>query len=116
MKFWLDQVLPRRLWAPLSSWTGCEVWHVGTEYPEDEAIFHAARSAGAIVVTKDSDFISLIERLGAPPQLIWLRCGNCSNSELERILSETLPTVLELLEKGEPVVEVTSARATFPTD
>ena len=72
-------------------------------------IFQAARAAGAAVVTKDSDFISLIERLGTPPQLIWLRCGNCSNPELERILEATLPTAIELLEKGEPIVEITGA-------
>lgn len=109
MKLWLDQMLPRRLCDPIAEWTGCQVWHVGTEYPEDEHIFEAARSAGAVVVTKDSDFISLVERMGSPPQLIWLRCGNCSNPELERILKATLPTALELLEKGEPIIEITGA-------
>ncbi len=109
MKLWLDQMLPRRLCDPIAEWTGCEVSHVGTEYPEDEEIFIAARSAGAAVLTKDSDFVSLIERLGAPPQLVWLRCGNCSNRELERILKATLPTVIDLLREGEPIVEVTGA-------
>jgi predicted nuclease of predicted toxin-antitoxin system len=109
VKLWLDQMLPRRLCAPIGEWTGCEVWHVGTEYREDEDIFHAARAAHATVLTTDSDFVSLLERLGAPPQLIWLRVGNCSNQELERILKATLPTVLEMLAKGEPIVEVTGA-------
>lgn len=107
MKLWLDQMLPQRLCSPIGEWTDCEVWHVGTEYPEDEDIFLAARAADATVLTKDSDFVSLLERLGVPPQLIWLRVGNCSNQELERILKATLPTALELLEKGEPIVEVT---------
>ena len=117
MKLWLDQMLPRRLCDPIAEWTDREVWHVGTQYPEDEDIFQAARSAGAVVVTKDSDFISLVERLGTPPQLIWLRCGNCSNPELERILKATLPTALEWLDKGEPIVEITGAvRPTTPND
>jgi len=109
VKLWLDQMLPRRFCAPIGEWTGCEVWHVGREYPEDEDIFYAARAADATVLTKDSDFVSLVERLGAPPQLIWLRVGNCSNQELARILKATLPTAIELLGKGEPVVEVTEA-------
>ena len=109
MKLWLDQMLPRRLCAPIGEWTGCEVWHVGTEYPEDEDIFHAARTADATVLRKDRDFLSLVERLGAPPPLIWLRVGNCSNQEPERILKATLPTAIELLGKGEPIVEVTGA-------
>lgn len=58
-----------------------------------------------------------MERLGTPPQLIWLRCGNCSNPELERILTATLPTTLDLLEKGEPIVEITgAARPIKPTE
>lgn len=48
-----------------------------------------------------------LECLGTPPQLIWLRAGNGSNQEPERILKATLPTVLEMLAKGEPIVEVT---------
>lgn len=102
-------MLPRRLCEPIAEWTGCEASHVGTEYREDEEIFQAARSADAVLVSKDSDFVSLVERLGTPPQLVWLRCGNCSNRELERILEATLPTVIEFLRAGEPIVEVTGA-------
>jgi predicted nuclease of predicted toxin-antitoxin system len=51
VKLWLDQMLPRRLSDPIGEWTGCEVWHVGTEYPEDEDIFLAARAVGAAVLT-----------------------------------------------------------------
>ena len=103
--------------ANLTDRIGCEVWHVGTEYPEDEDIFLSARSADAVVVTKDSDFISLVERFDPPPQLIWLRCGNPSNRELERILKATLPTALELLEEGEPIVEIAgAARPISPTE
>lgn len=111
MKLWLDQMLPRRLCIPISEWTGLEAWHVGTQYPEDPDIFRAARAAGAVVITKDSDFVDLIERLGVPPQLVWLRCGNCSNPELERILRSTLPEAVQMLRRGEPVVEITRSQS-----
>lgn len=107
MKLWLDQMLPRRLCQRIAQVTGCDVSHVGVGYTSDESIFAAAREAGAVVLTKDGDFVSLVERLGTPPQVIWLRCGNRSNRELERILEATLPEALLLLERGEPVVEVT---------
>jgi predicted nuclease of predicted toxin-antitoxin system len=37
-------------------------------------------------MTKDSDFVDLVERLGPPPQIIWLTCGNTSNLRLREIL------------------------------
>jgi predicted nuclease of predicted toxin-antitoxin system len=46
----------------------------------DAAIFEAARSANAIVLTKDADFILLVERLGRPQQVSWMRCGNVEGS------------------------------------
>jgi predicted nuclease of predicted toxin-antitoxin system len=109
VKLWLDQMLPRRLCDPIREWTGCEVSHVGTQYLEDADIFEAARAAGAVVVSKDSDFLPMVRRLGAPPQFLWLRCGNCSNRELERILEATLGDAIRLLRRGEPIVEITGA-------
>ena len=48
----------------------------------DEAIFQAARRAGAAAITKDRDFVNLVERHGPPPQIIWLtrRSGSCGRS------------------------------------
>jgi predicted nuclease of predicted toxin-antitoxin system len=57
-------------------------------------------------MTKDSDFVDLVERLEAPPQIIWLTCGNTSNDRLREILSSTLADALELLGSGEELVEI----------
>lgn len=73
---------------------------------EDEEIFRQARTAGAIVITKDSDFVSLLDRFGAPPKIIWLTCGNTSNANLKIILSKTLRQAIELLNSGEEIVEI----------
>jgi predicted nuclease of predicted toxin-antitoxin system len=73
---------------------------------EDEEIFSEAKKADAIVVTKDSDFVSLLDRFGAPPKIIWLTCGNTSNAILKIILSKTLRTAIELLENGEEIIEI----------
>jgi predicted nuclease of predicted toxin-antitoxin system len=37
-------------------------------------------------LTKDEDFVQLQERRGAPPQLVWLTCGNLSNPQLKQLL------------------------------
>jgi predicted nuclease of predicted toxin-antitoxin system len=72
----------------------------------DRQIFAAAQQAGAIVMTKDSDFVELVNRYGAPPQVIWLTCGNTSNARLKQILTKALLQAIALLDAGEPLVEI----------
>jgi predicted nuclease of predicted toxin-antitoxin system len=57
-------------------------------------------------MTKDSDFVVLLERFGPPPQVLWVTCGNTSNVRLKEILTSTLPKALELLNSGEKLVEI----------
>lgn len=80
---------------------------VGLRDAEDTEIFEAAKAQGVILITKDSDFVDLVERLGTPPQIIWLTCGNTSNARLREILSTNLPEALEILSSGEALVEIT---------
>lgn len=79
---------------------------LGLRDAEDLEIFEAAKDQGVIVMTKDSDFVDLVDRLGAPPQIIWLTCGNTSNARLREILGSVLPAALELLRSGEQLVEI----------
>jgi predicted nuclease of predicted toxin-antitoxin system len=79
---------------------------LGLRDAEDPEIFEAAKSQGVIFMTKDNDFVDLVERLEAPPQIIWLTCGNTSNVRLREILSSTLHDALELLKSGEKLVEI----------
>lgn len=73
---------------------------------EDEEIFRAAKKANAVVITKDADFLLLLDRFGSPPKIIWLTCGNTSNENLKIILSKTLRDGLDILESGEEIVEI----------
>ncbi len=71
---------------------------------EDVKIFHAAKNKGdVIILTKDNDFLDLLDRLNAPPKIIWLRLGNCSNQRMKEILKKELPVALLLLEENELV-------------
>jgi predicted nuclease of predicted toxin-antitoxin system len=45
---------------------------VGLRNAEDHEIFDAARKADVVVVTKDRDFVNLLERYGPPPKVLWV--------------------------------------------
>lgn len=84
---------------------------LGLREAEDPAIFARARAAGAVVITKDRDFVDLLERLGPPPQDVWLTCGNTSHAYLRQLLGGAWPRVAALLAAGEPLVEVNGPAA-----
>jgi predicted nuclease of predicted toxin-antitoxin system len=79
---------------------------LGLRNARDWEIFEAARAAQAVVMSKDADFAELVRRRGAPPQVLWVTCGNATNAGLERFLSQTLPTGLALIRRGEPLVRL----------
>ena len=107
---WVDAHISPRLCPRISKLFAVEAAHVrdlGLREAEDPEIFERARAAEVVVFTKDEDFVDLVRRLGTPPQVLWLRCGNMSNARLWFILSRTLADAIELLGQGEPVVEIT---------
>ena len=82
---------------------------IGLRDAEDAEIFEAAKAQGIIFITKDSDFVDLVNRFGQPPQIILLTCGNTSNDRLKEILSSKLSEALALLSSGEPLVEISGS-------
>ena len=109
MTLWLDAHISPHLVTWIRDTTGFVVVHVrdlGLNEAEDSLIFSRAREADAIVITKDRDFVELLSRLGPPPRVIWCTCGNTSNDRLRAVLSETLGDALNLLNRGERLVEI----------
>jgi len=107
--FWLDAHLDPEL-AP---WIGSRfrvivktLRELGLRDATDSVLFAAARRFDAVIVTKDEDFSGLVARLGTPPQIVWLRCGDLSTIELQAVFSRQFPDVLQRLAAGEAVVEV----------
>jgi predicted nuclease of predicted toxin-antitoxin system len=106
MKIWIDAQLS----PSISSWIeytfkieAFGVGSVGLRNAEDLQIFRAARLANAVVLTKDRDFVDLLDRFGPPPKVIWLTCGNTSNARLKEILTEHLVEALDILENDDLV-------------
>ena len=109
MKIWVNAQLPPAIanWiAKTFAVEAIAVRDLGLRDATDKEIFSAARDAAVVVMTKDSDFVDLVNARGAPPQVIWVTCGNTSNARLREILSKTLPQALVLLASGEKVVEI----------
>jgi len=82
------------------------VRELGLRDANDQVIFLAARQAAAVVMTKDRDFVDLVNRMGTPPQAIWLTCGNTTNGRLRQVLAKTFVQALILLTAGKAVIEI----------
>ena len=111
MTVWVDAHLSPRIARGISAnfpVTTQPLREVGLRDAEDDDIFSAARAAGVIVLTKDSDFVRLLEQHGSPPKILWLTCGNTSDAALQQILGRHLATALSLLDGGEDLVEIGS--------
>jgi len=59
---------------------------LGLRDASDIEIFERARKDQVVVMSKDDDFLNLIEQKGIPPKLIWVTCGNTSNIKMKAIL------------------------------
>jgi predicted nuclease of predicted toxin-antitoxin system len=106
---WLDNHLS----PALGRWITAEFGHeclvvrdLGMARASDLKIFEGARAAGAVLISKDRDFVELLDRLGAPPAIILLTCGNTSTAHLQVLLRSRLPAAFALVEQGEPLVEI----------
>ncbi len=111
MKIWVDAQLPPTLAEWLVETFGVEAFSLrdlGLRDARDVEIFEAARGEGEglVIMTKDSDFVDLVCRLGIPPQILWLTCGNVTNRNLRQLLGATFLDALAELRKGERVVEI----------
>ena len=112
MTLWLDAQLSPHLAPWLKAQFRIEAYsleYLKLDEAEDEDIFYAARGASAVIMTKDEDFVRLQAHLGAPPKLIWITCGNTSNTYLRKVLSKTLEDALNALLSGDKLVEISDA-------
>jgi predicted nuclease of predicted toxin-antitoxin system len=114
---WVDAQLSPALAPWLNQQFGVDavsIRRLGLLEAKDPEIFSAAREASAIVLTKDVDFVILLERLGPPPRVLWVTCGNTTNEHLRQVLGTTLPNAIELLNAGEILIEISDIAKNTP--
>ncbi|OQX23045.1 MAG: hypothetical protein BWK80_28055 [Desulfobacteraceae bacterium IS3] len=83
-----DQNMSPSLVKRLADMYPCSV-HVGmiglgTAF--DKTVWEYARNHNFMIVTKDADFSELAALSGFPPEIIWIRRGNCSTRDMEMLL------------------------------
>lgn len=90
MKLLLDQNLSPRLAHTLAAvYPGTtHVRDVGLQAADDDAVWTYAAEHGFVILSKDADFHQRSFVLGHPPKVVWIRRGNCSTVEIERILRD----------------------------
>jgi predicted nuclease of predicted toxin-antitoxin system len=105
MKFLVDAQLPPALcrWLRERGHEALHVFDIGMVAASDQAVAERAEADGAVLVTKDEDFLTL--RLPDRFVLLWLRCGNATNRVLIGWLEVRWERIEALLTTGERFVE-----------
>jgi predicted nuclease of predicted toxin-antitoxin system len=109
MTLWLDAQLPPTLAAWFSETFGVAAFsmkYLGLEMASDLEIFTKAKAEGVVLLSKDSDFLQLLDQWGPPPQLVYLRLGNSTNVFLRSFFTAKWPEVRAFLDAGVALVEV----------
>jgi predicted nuclease of predicted toxin-antitoxin system len=113
MRLWFDVHLDPRLAEWASQFFGVEAKSfddLGYRRTKDKIIFDAAKSLGDVVIlTKDADFVELVERFDPPPQIVWLTIGNTSTPVLKSVLAASMAGIFEKLKAGDRFIEVSHA-------
>jgi predicted nuclease of predicted toxin-antitoxin system len=99
LKLLFDQNLSRKLVKqladiyPMSS----HVQFYGLDEKTDTEIWDFAKTNDFLIVTQDADFAERSRLYGAPPKVVWLRCGNVPTSQIETLLRSGAEAIHELL-------------------
>ncbi len=67
---------------------------VGLKSADDPVVWQYAKENHLIIVSKDSDLHQRSFVMGHPPKLVWVRLGNCSTAEVERLLRRNLAAII----------------------
>ncbi|MBN8248287.1 MAG: DUF5615 family PIN-like protein [Verrucomicrobia bacterium] len=103
MKLLFDQNLSHRLPALLADLfpESAHVRAAALDRAPDDQIWEHARANDFCIVTQDSDFAERSRLYGAPPKVVWLRCGNSTPAQIEAILRHNSVLITELIQNPE---------------
>jgi predicted nuclease of predicted toxin-antitoxin system len=66
---------------------------VGLEMSEDPLVWEYAKENGLVLVSKDADMHQRSFLFGHPPKVVWIRLGNCSTSDVEKLLRKNIAAI-----------------------
>lgn len=109
MTLLIDSQLPIALVQFLMTlgWQAVHVSSVQLDKANDQTIWDYAKRRGMVIVTKDQDFAELAKQQASiPPQVMWVRPGNCRRRMLFDAFSRKSNSLLLQLAYGAPLVEL----------
>ncbi len=63
---------------------------VGLKAADDSLVWNYAQENSLVICSKDSDLHQRSFVLGFPPKVVWVRLGNCSTQDVEKLLRKHL--------------------------
>jgi predicted nuclease of predicted toxin-antitoxin system len=109
MKLLLDANISWKLTNSLSEIFGdcAHVDKIGITVPaQDVDIWAYAKDHEYIIVTKDNDFVDLLEVKGYPPKIVLLKTGNNSSKAILELLIAAKESIQDLSEKNYGLLEI----------
>jgi predicted nuclease of predicted toxin-antitoxin system len=109
MTLLIDNQLPVALarYLAANGWECVHVQDIALDAADDRTIWEYAKERGLTIVTKDEDFQVLANwQRSIPPQVVWVRLGNCRKAALLDVFSKIIPDLREILATGVAVVEI----------
>lgn len=95
MKLLFDENLSYRLIKKLKNVLpeSIHVNDAGLSSADDQSIWEYAKKNNFLIISKDIDFHQLSFLYGHPPKIIWLRCGNVSTDDIEKIILQNITKI-----------------------
>lgn len=95
MKLLFDENLSHKLVRSLADLfhDSVHVRDVGLKAADDPVVWEYARDNDLMIVSKDSDMRQRSFVFGYPPKVVWVRLGNCSTSDIEKLLRRNFAAV-----------------------
>jgi predicted nuclease of predicted toxin-antitoxin system len=109
MKILLDANISWKLTNALKPiFGGCaHVDLIGLDVPvQDIDIWTYALNNGYIIITKDNDFVNLLETKGFPPKIVLVKTGNNSSKYLFELLVNIKPMIEDLENNNYGLLEI----------
>lgn len=108
MHFLIDAQLPPALARQVAifGYQAVHVADVGLLTASDRDIWSHASMSGAVLITKDEDFVTMRALNNSGPAVVWVRLGNMTTRSLLAHFTRIFPEIVAALERSETIIEV----------
>jgi predicted nuclease of predicted toxin-antitoxin system len=112
VKFLVDANLPPRLcvWLRSQRHEAEHLFDRNLLTATDTQIWERGRRESLIIFSKDVDFYDRALLFGAPPQVVHVAVGNCSNARLFEVLADEWADIERALVSGSRLISITAEK------